>query len=284
MKLGIYLCICILIILIIIFISVRYYLVYNYTTLITIYDGNFLKIDCPYYNIDYLYAIYSLKRGKKINMILSINKIIENIQKNKFNRFIATDYNLPANGKLIIRYRCKYEKNTFFPKKNNIEYSPDIPIFPVTGRNAEGTVTGMGNSQSYILQDSTATSPETASKPNILTGTGQYDIVQRLQVNPFNQERPFNSHNSSSLKNLLANTHSCEADANNHESKLTGDSPMSYVTNGFAKKYPTNSVTSKLAIIDPEYYPNGLYNEAQGLNNLLAGLNKDITIADDSTS
>ena len=65
MKLGIYLCICILIILIIIFISVRYYLVYNYTTLITIYDGNFLKIDCPYYNIDYLYAIYSLKGVKK---------------------------------------------------------------------------------------------------------------------------------------------------------------------------------------------------------------------------
>lgn len=47
---------------------------------------------------------------------------------------------------------------------------------------------------------------------------------------------------------------------------FTNDSPMSYVSNIFNKKYPKNSNTSILASIDPEYIHGGLRGDAKLLN------------------
>jgi hypothetical protein len=191
--------------------------------------------------------------------------------------FNAEDYNLPKNGKLTFRFKCNTcnlineetsldhqsnKKEKYEPTRIYQKYTPYVPEFPTSYRNADIIPILPGNSQSTIERDSYGVSSESAQYPNMITGVGKRDLIQRLtpsSVNylPYSETEVFSMYN---LDNLLANI---------KESELTGDSPMSAVTNVFDRKYPQMSIPSKFAHIDPEYLPNGLFNDAQGINNLL---------------
>ena len=297
MKAGYYVCVCIIILLIIIFLITRYYLVYNYTTIVTVSDGELLDILCLHdkHDIIIFYAVYRVNRGHQVNMTAALKAVLLNgqLEKNEW-IFNAEDYNLPKNGKLTFRFRCDtcngvnsgvniiteefdqgeafakqtkqkkvtFSKDSYEPQRIYPKYTPYVPEFPTSHRNADIIPILPGNSQSNIERDSYGVSSESAQYSNILTGIGKRDLIQRLTPSKFNylSNDEIDISCMYNLDNLLTNL---------KESELTGDSPMSAVTNVFDRKYPQISLTSKLAQIDPEYLPNGLFNDAQGLNNLL---------------
>ena len=281
MKAGIYVCLCILMLLILIFLITRYYVVYNYTYIVTVSDGELLDILCLHdkHDIEIFYAVYRVSRGNQINMTAALSAVLQNGQLEQNNWiFNASDYNLPKNGKLTFRFKCNtcnlhnkstiqniqnqnVQKNNYEPKRIDIKYTPYVPELPTSFRNADQIPILPGNSQSNIERDSYGVSAESAQYPNMITGVGKRDLIQKLTPSSVNfDDKNDNLSSFTDLDNLLTNL---------KESELTGDSPMSAVTNVFDRKYPQISLTSKLAQIDPEYLPNGLFNDAQGLNNLL---------------
>ena len=282
MKAGTYVCLCIIMLLILIFLITRYYLVYNYTNIVTVNDGELLDIFClkDKHDIEIFYAGYRIRRGNKINMTAALSAVLQNGQLEQNNWiFNASDYNLPKNGKLTFRFKCNtcnlhnkstiqnvqnqnVQKNNYEPKRIDIKYTPYVPELPTSFRNADQIPILPGNSQSNIERDSYGVSAESAQYPNMITGVGKRDLIQKLTPSSVNfDDKNDNLSSFTDLDSLLTNL---------KESELTGDSPMSFVTNVFDRKYPQISLTSKLAHIDPEYLPNGLFNDAQGLNNLLS--------------
>ena len=223
MKAGFYVCICILILLILMFLITRYYLNYEYTSVVTVGDGELLDLNCltKNHNIEIFYAAYRVRRGEQFNMKNSLNALLKNEQlAQNGGIFNASAYNLPSGGKLTFRFKCNtcnsghtndiipitnpddenkeilYKlipvsedsttKNSFEPKRINLSYSAYVPPFPTTNRNAEGTVYLPGNPQTLIIPDSYGTSAESAQYPNFISGIGKRNLVPRLTPNPIN--------------------------------------------------------------------------------------------------
>jgi len=149
---------------------------------------------------------------------------------------IQNEYNLMT--KNYVANRANYNKKIYKDSPN--------PFIPVHSSSTQNSSYWNGENNSYEEQ-----------LYNMLNPTNRYADLLSM-------ERRINSSiNNNDIDNTLNNIEALE---NSISRDFANDSPMSYVSNIFNRKYPKMSNTSVLANIDPEYIHGGLRGDAKLLN------------------
>lgn len=131
---------------------------------------------------------------------------------------------------------------------NNQQYQKDTPtpFIPVHSSSTQNSAYWNGENDTHEEQLN-----------NILNPINNYaDLISM-------KKRINTSIDNNDIDNTLNDIEKLE---NSMARDFTNDSPMSYVSNIFNRKYPKNSNTSILASIDPEYIHGGLRGDAKLLN------------------
>jgi hypothetical protein len=149
---------------------------------------------------------------------------------------IQNEYNLMT--KNYVANRANYNKKIYRDSPN--------PFIPVHSSSTQNSAYWNGANNSYEEQ-----------LHNMLNPANRYADLLSM-------EKRINS--SIDYNNIDNTLNSIEALENSISRDFANDSPMSYVSNIFNRKYPKMSNTSVLANIDPEYIHGGLRGDAKLLN------------------
>uniref|UniRef100_A0A6C0I120 Uncharacterized protein n=1 Tax=viral metagenome TaxID=1070528 RepID=A0A6C0I120_9ZZZZ len=158
--------------------------------------------------------------------------------KNKFANAnaIQNEYNLMTED--YVADRANYNKKIYKDSPN--------AFIPVHSTSTQNSAYWNGENNSYDEQ-----------LHNMLNPINRYaDLIsmeKRINISIGNNDIDSTLYDIEKLENSMARD-------------FTNDSPMSYVSNIFNRKYPKNSNTSILANIDPEYIHGGLRGDAKLLN------------------
>lgn len=285
MNITIYIALIIILLLIILFISLKFYLTNTHSSYIEVDDNAPIETKCLYdhtYNIQYCNY---MANGKKYIITKTIIDALKNNKPQELT-FNAETYNLPPNGKLKIRYICDtcnkidrlpVNNNNFVVKKKASKIDKFVPnMYKMQNKYDDMTEDYIASRANYNKVD--GPSPfipiHSSSTQNSLywnrKNASQEDQLNNI-LNPINRHADLLSINkiintsidNNNIDNILNDIETLE---NSISRDFTNDSPMSYVSNIFNKKYPKNSNTSVLANIDTEYIHGGLRGDAKLLN------------------
>jgi hypothetical protein len=241
MNITIYIALAIVLILIIFYFCFRQYLIKTQSTTITVNDNSPITHSCIYDKHTKILMCNYLINAKKIVFLDMINKIISDWDDSLPFVFKSSDYNLEAGGVLKIRFICN-KKNNF---KNSIQKKYD---------HMEKEYRAHNNNSPLIPIHSSSTQNPNKHFPQLYNyGDDVSDFLAKVDT-------------SIKYNNLDSMLTDIEKNENSASNSFVKDSPNSYYSNIFSRKYPKNSVTSKLAKIDSEYILGGLKGDARLLD------------------
>jgi len=277
MNITIYIALAIVLILIIFYFCFRAYLIKTQSTTITIEDNAPINNFCAYEDSNIIDCSY-LVNGKKYQLTKMLKKMIIDYQKNNFSNdslgpliFNSENFNLPKNGILKIRFVC--DKNNNENNKKNKFNANNIHFV----QNKYNLLTKEYDSASYLKNKTNMIPIHSSSTQNPIynmtipalnprrQGVKHQNMTLYSNTADLNQLKT-NIESSISDNQITSMINNIEKAENAMSNSFVKDSPNSYLTNIFNKKYPSTSNTSKLSYIDPEYIIGGLHGDARLLD------------------